>query len=94
LHDNGDSKYQLPAKLIAKTDTENYRLKEEGSMDKKIRTEKKSWSKPELIVLTRSNPEEMVLVNCKMATGVPDAAHSNRCKANGSACTNNAVGAS
>lgn len=28
--------------------------------------EKKLWEKPELIVLVRSNPEEMVLTACKV----------------------------
>ena len=26
---------------------------------------KKKWSRPKLIVLARSNPEEMVLIGCK-----------------------------
>jgi hypothetical protein len=39
--------------------------KENSLMDRDNRIEKKSWSKPELLVLVRSNPEETVLVNCK-----------------------------
>jgi hypothetical protein len=40
-------------------------------MDEKIKTEKRTWQKPELIVLVRSNPEEAVLSYCKFdgATG-------------------------
>ncbi len=34
-------------------------------MSKKEVTEAKPWSKPELTVLTRNNPEEMVLADCK-----------------------------
>lgn len=59
-------------------------------MEEKIRTEKKLWSKPELIVLARSNPEEAVLLNCKATTspqGSPKA-----CKTSGQSCVaNNAV---
>jgi hypothetical protein len=43
-------------------------------MDKEIKTEKRPWQKPELIVLVRSRPEEAVLANCKFDTthGGPD----------------------
>ncbi len=34
-------------------------------MDEKIKAPKKQWQQPELVVLTRSNPEEMVLAACK-----------------------------
>ena len=34
-------------------------------MDKKIKTQRKQWQKPELIVLVRSKPEEAVLLACK-----------------------------
>lgn len=34
-------------------------------MDRDNRIVKKSWSKPELLVLMRGNPEEAVLVSCK-----------------------------
>jgi hypothetical protein len=34
-------------------------------MDEKIKTEKRPWQKPELIVLVRSKPEEAVLSGCK-----------------------------
>jgi hypothetical protein len=37
-------------------------------MDRNNRIEKKSWSKPELLVLVRSNPEEAVLLGCKHLT--------------------------
>ncbi len=30
---------------------------------------KKSWQKPELIILVRSNPEEAVLLSCKHGGG-------------------------
>jgi hypothetical protein len=31
-----------------------------------METEKKQWTKPELIVLVRNKPEEAVLATCKM----------------------------
>jgi hypothetical protein len=34
-------------------------------MDARIKTEKRPWQKPELIVLVRSQPEEAVLTGCK-----------------------------
>jgi hypothetical protein len=34
----------------------------------------KKWSKPELIVLVRTRPEEAVLQACKLATGTSGAA--------------------
>ncbi len=34
-------------------------------MDEEIKTKKKQWQKPELIVLVRSKPEEAVLGACK-----------------------------
>jgi hypothetical protein len=34
-----------------------------------METEKKQWTKPELIVLVRSKPEEAVLSACKRAGG-------------------------
>lgn len=52
-------------------------------MDKEQKTEKKAWRKPELIVLLRGNPEESVLVGCKMA----QSANSRRCSGRG-ACLN------
>ncbi len=39
--------------------------------------EKKKWSKPKLIVLARSNPEEMVLGGCKY-TGYTNARKGNQ----------------
>jgi hypothetical protein len=42
-------------------------------MKKEIKTGLKRWEKPELIVMTRSKPEETVLVGCKtINSGVPD----------------------
>ena len=35
-------------------------------MGKKIKTVKKPWQKPELVVLVRGNPEESVLTSCKV----------------------------
>ncbi len=32
---------------------------------------KKKWEKPELVVLVRRNPEEMVLTACKVTTNPP-----------------------
>jgi hypothetical protein len=46
---------------------------------------KKRWHRPELIVLVRSNPEEMVLINCKTIS-YPSAG-GGKCKASGTACT-------
>ncbi len=31
--------------------------------------QKKTWRQPELIILTRNNPEEVVLTNCKKSGG-------------------------
>ena len=36
-------------------------------MGETIKTEKKQWEKPELIVILRSKPEEAVLASCKGA---------------------------
>jgi hypothetical protein len=41
------------------------------------KTEKKQWQKPELIVLTRNNPEERVLAGCKGCTDPPTSGPSN-----------------
>jgi hypothetical protein len=35
--------------------------------------ERKTWQKPQLIVLTRSKPEEALLIGCKGNTQVPNA---------------------
>lgn len=37
-------------------------------MSEKIKSDKKPWQKPELLVLVRSNPEEAVLAICKNPT--------------------------
>ena len=34
-------------------------------MDEEIKTQRKQWQKPELIVLVRSKPEEAILAGCK-----------------------------
>jgi len=36
-------------------------------LDKEAKTAKRSWQKPELIVLARSRSEEMVLASCKVS---------------------------
>ncbi len=36
-------------------------------MTEPIKIEKKPWQKPELIILVRSKPEEMVLSSCKIS---------------------------
>lgn len=59
-------------------------------MDKDIRTEKKPWSKPELIVLLRGNPEEAVLVGCKMGTTVTGGGNQ-ACKKSGKPCITSAL---
>jgi hypothetical protein len=41
------------------------------------KTEKKQWSKPELIALVRSKPEEMVLTGCQGCTDPPTSGPSN-----------------
>jgi hypothetical protein len=49
---------------------------------------KKKWTKPKLVVLARSNPEEMVLIPCK-GNGQANIVHANKpchqtqCLANG-----------
>ena len=52
-------------------------------------TQKKEWTKPELIVLVRSKPEEAVLAACKNASAGSNAANSDtRCRKNfGNICT-------
>jgi len=40
-------------------------------MDEEIKTQRKQWQKPELVVLVRSKPEEAVLAGCKNI-GVPN----------------------
>jgi hypothetical protein len=54
-------------------------------MDKNIMTKKKPWSRPELIVLVRSNPEEAVLAGCKTATTVTGGGNQ-ACKKTGKMC--------
>ena len=55
-------------KIIGKDAPGTDRHKENSKMDRDNRIEKKSWSKPELLVLVRSNPEETVLESCKTLT--------------------------
>jgi hypothetical protein len=59
-------------------------------MDQAEGSEKKPWLKPELIVLVRSNPQEMVLMNCKMTLNSPTGSQ-RRCRTGGSACVNSAT---
>jgi hypothetical protein len=40
-------------------------------MDEEIKTQRKQWQKPELVVLVRSKPEEAVLASCKLNTAGP-----------------------
>ena len=40
-------------------------------MKNKDKTGKKQWQKPELVVLVRNNPEEMVLLACKVTGSYP-----------------------
>ena len=37
-------------------------------MKQETKIEKKQWTKPELIALVRSNPEEAVLITCKVSS--------------------------
>jgi hypothetical protein len=37
-------------------------------MDEEIKTKKKQWQKPELVVLLRTKPQEGVLTNCKTSS--------------------------
>jgi len=50
---------------------------------------KKSWDKPELVVLFRGKPEESVLTHCKHATPTPVApyAYHDDCNNSPSSCT-------
>jgi hypothetical protein len=41
---------------------------------------KKTWEKPELIVLVRSRPEEAVLATCKRLAGGAAPGAANRCR--------------
>jgi hypothetical protein len=41
-----------------------------------METEKKQWTKPELLVLVRNKPEEAVLVTCKGVNAGPLAGYS------------------
>jgi hypothetical protein len=54
-------------------------------LDKKGRTDKKLWRKPELIVLVRSNPEETVLTVCKNA-GAAGPVNKKKCNRGPSGC--------
>jgi hypothetical protein len=50
-------------------------------------SEKRSWQRPELVVLTRSRPEETVLAACKGAlTQGPATVHGNSCSIKGAPC--------
>jgi hypothetical protein len=45
-----------------------------------METEKKQWTKPELIVLVRSKPEEAVLAACKGSGGLSNMTSENNCR--------------
>lgn len=53
----------------------------------KLKTSKAKWMRPELLVLTRSNPEEMVLAVCKgdLTTLSPSKKNAG-CKQQGTPC--------
>jgi hypothetical protein len=58
-------------------------------MEKRIRVEKKQWHRPELIVLTRSKPEEAVLTGCKIELSIAFSNHYHtRCGSQESPCAN------
>ncbi len=47
-------------------------------MNKKAKTTKPNWEKPELVILTHSNEDEVLTLDCKLVTtGAVGAAHSN-----------------
>lgn len=46
-------------------------------MDKEIKTQKKQWHQPELVVLVRGTPEEAVLQGCRAGPGDPGVGGSN-----------------
>ena len=48
-------------------------------MNEEPKTEKKQWTKPELIVLVRSKPEEAVLYACKALNGEGPTVTNYRC---------------
>jgi len=54
-------------------------------MDRKTNSEKRPWSKPELVVLVRGNPEEAVLLACKTNTH-PIGGGNQACKRTGKPC--------
>ena len=56
-------------------------------MNKHTDSEKKPWTKPELIVLLRGKPEEAVLLACKTAT-YPIGGGNQACRATGRPCVN------
>ena len=56
-------------------------------MKKRTDSEKKPWTKPELIVLLRGKPEEAVLLACKRAA-YPIGGGNQDCRATGRPCVN------
>jgi hypothetical protein len=56
-------------------------------MDEKIKTQRKQWQKPELIVLVRSKPEEAVLSQCKTKHNAIGAAKTANACSTGKQCT-------
>ena len=54
-------------------------------MDRNVKDQAKRWTKPELVVLVRSNPQEAVLAGCKMSTTVVGGGNQ-ACKKSGKVC--------
>jgi len=55
--------------------------------------EKRKWTQPQLVVLTRGKPEEAVLETCKYGTTIPDSGPSSNyrdCNLSCGVCTGNA----
>jgi hypothetical protein len=48
--------------------------------------EKKTWLRPELVVLVRGRPEEAVLAGCKIGGSSGPANHNKACRGKGTPC--------
>lgn len=59
-------------------------------MDENVKNQTKEWTKPELVVLVRSNPEEAVLAGCKQSTTVTGGGNQ-ACKSSGRPCISSIV---
>lgn len=57
-------------------------------MNKRTESEKRQWSKPELIVLLRGKPEEAVLLACKRQNYVISGSARQPCGRTGRPCVN------